>query len=208
MKIFINFIFLLDLITNENGQLERDESASEYLNKLKSFLEKNKAQKLMVDWQDGGINTEKYENHQNYINEFVEKFTINCLKSIDYFYNLQLNSEEIVRLTLNSKDNVKKIIGKITSLQINLDDLYKEVLYHSKFCEYKFRLFVERDDVFSKIKLYFQSTSRNKPCCIHAASGGGKTSLLAMLAKKISSNWLEDVFINCEPAILIRFLGN
>jgi hypothetical protein len=199
---------LQDLITNKNGQIERDESASEYLNKLKSFLEKNKAQKLMVDWQDGGINTEKYESHQNYINEFVEKFTINCLKSIDYFYNLQLNSEEIVRLTLNSKDNVKKIIGKITSLQINLDDLYKEVLYHSKFCEYKFRLFVERDDVFSKIKLYFQSTSRNKPCCIHAASGGGKTSLLAMLAKKISSNWLEDVFTNCEPAILIRFLGN
>jgi hypothetical protein len=199
---------LQDLITNKNGQIERDESASEYLNKLKSFLEKNKAKKLMVDWQDGGINTEKYESHQNYINEFVEKFTINCLKSIDYFYNLQLNSEEIVRLTINSKDNIKKIIGKITSLPINLDDLYKEVLYHSKFCEYKFRLFVERDDVFSKIKLYFQSTSRNKPCCIHAASGGGKTSLLAMLAKKISSNWLEDVFTNCEPAILIRFLGN
>ena len=176
---------------NANNEFEFDVFARQSLEELKRFIEANgRLKRFKLDWQDGGV------TNQDYINDFVETFTNECIQSIK---NLKLKENSTLRQ--------HKVFGLWSGLEINVEVLFKEVLHHWKFCEYKLKMFIEREEVFIKIKEYFKSTSRNRPLCLHASSGEGKTSLLAMLAKKLSSKWLNDVFTNYEPTIVIRFLG-
>ncbi|XP_033746932.1 NACHT domain- and WD repeat-containing protein 1-like [Pecten maximus] len=79
--------------------------------------------------------------------------------------------------------------------------LILECCQHVSFCQQKCGNFCGRETTLANVEAYIRSTS-TKPLIIHGASGCGKTSLMAMVARLIPS-WMS----NTNPAIVLRFIG-
>lgn len=152
-----------------------------------------------IDWADGGINTNTNKSHDEYLKQFAEDFTQECINSIDSLIRDSNLSSQI-------SQSKSFIYGKVTNSQINLNAILDEAKHHSSFCQYKLKSYVERDFIVKNFKSYLSSQNRNKPFCLHSNSGCGKTSILACLAKKLFQNEFKDVGI-VNPAVIFRFLG-
>ena len=104
-------------------------------------------------------------------------------------------------------NDMKKLIVDESSLAESgeRDDLYLEVLHHAHFAEKKLQVFCGREDTLNKINHLLQSNSSkqnsNQPIIVYAASGYGKTSLMAKVASLIPK-WKS---VDC--CVILRFLG-
>lgn len=130
-----------------------------------------------VVWLPGGIDLGEYhEPHQEYISEFCESF-----------------KSDMINLIQRALDDQKRISGD--------NESYHEILHHLHFCVQKCVLFCGQQDTLEKIQQITKENNSRKPIVIHASSGIGKTSLLAMIMKQLSS-WFSDNYLS-----VIRFLG-
>ncbi|XP_056017514.1 uncharacterized protein LOC125672012 [Ostrea edulis] len=162
-------------VNSEVQRLQRD-----LTEKLTSKTKSRHTHKHTVIWQPQGINPEIYQEHALYLNEFCEEFYNDCIKMIDLA--LEKRRSQIRKREFRSK--------------------FPDVLHHLHFCRTKCRTFCGQDIVLRRMKEYILDVSMNKPLVVHAPSGNGKTSVLAMVMKNLRG-WLTD-----ENYIgIIRFLG-
>ena len=82
------------------------------------------------------------------------------------------------------------------------DELVKEVSLHSTTCKDKSRVFYGREAVIDAIVQHIddESEDRKRVLVVHGASGCGKTSIMAVAAKKIKDN-------HPDYPVILRFLG-
>lgn len=81
--------------------------------------------------------------------------------------------------------------------------MYSEILHHLHVCNNFIKLFKGREEILEKIRQYIFSEERNQPFSMYGISGSGKSSILAKAASQIKP-WVGK---NCEPILIIRFLG-
>ena len=152
---------------------------ADLVKKVQAKLGKNRVISLSTPWQEGGIDPEKFPDHQQYIMQFCSHFL-----------------DKVTDLIVQGIDlRVAKI------RQREWYTLYNEALHHLRFCNSKCESFCGQDDVLKKAKEYILDPSARKPFVIHAPSGAGKTSVMAMIMKRLRS-WLPGGYIG-----IIRFLG-
>ncbi|XP_070570769.1 NACHT domain- and WD repeat-containing protein 1-like isoform X2 [Ptychodera flava] len=157
-----------------------DEEAQALLAKLKrekliSRMSKGIVRKWSVPWTSNGMDPSN-PRHKEYLEALCDEFI----------------------------QSIKQLIEKGSNKQTNKvpdDALYKEVVHHAKFCETKCRSFRGRQSMLESVEEYVKNFSKNKPLCIHGASGSGKTSVMAMVAQS-SRKWLRSTGI-----CVLRFLG-
>ncbi|CAF1388492.1 unnamed protein product, partial [Didymodactylos carnosus] len=127
-----------------------------------------------VPWKSGGINISTCRDHEKYIDDF-------CL----YLHQTIL-------------EHVKKTCANSTTIH----PFYEELTHHAVFCIEKTTIFFGREELMHNIKHYIENvdSSRKTVLAVVADSGGGKTSLMAKLARKIH-DWYP------SGAVIIRFLG-
>ncbi|CAI9735288.1 and WD repeat domain-containing 2-like [Octopus vulgaris] len=159
-----------------NKKKQVDEEAKELLENCIARLESEKMVTSAFDviWLPGGIDIGEYhEPHQEYISEFCETF----------------------------KSDMINLIQQALDDQNRIAEDYYEILHHLHFCVQKCALFCGQQDTLEKIQQITKENNLRKPIVIHAPSGVGKTSLLAMIMKQLSS-WFSDNYL-----AVIRFLG-
>ena len=147
--------------------------------KIPNKLTKNNIHVYKVPWQDGGISPDKHEAHQLYIDDLCKQFTYQVISMIE--------AEKHLRQS-----------------QIPISEYYTyfdELLHHLYFCKTKCENFKGRKDILKNVEEYLHEKKNNKPLVIHAESGVGKTSVMAMIMKHLSK-WFGS---NCIR--IIRFLG-
>eukprot|EP00106_Octopus_bimaculoides_P007542 XP_014774984.1 PREDICTED: NACHT and WD repeat domain-containing protein 2-like [Octopus bimaculoides] len=162
-----------------NKKKQVDEEARELLENCIARLESEKmiTNAFDVIWLPGGIDLGEYhEPHQEYISEFCEAF-----------------KSDMINLIQRALDDQNRISEDYLS--------YYEILHHLHFCVQKCALFCGQQDTLEKIQQITKENNSRKPIVIHAPSGVGKTSLLAMIMKQLPS-WFSDNYL-----AVIRFLG-
>ncbi|XP_064620122.1 NACHT domain- and WD repeat-containing protein 1-like [Lineus longissimus] len=152
-------------------------------NGMQSKLPDKNIRKFALNWEAGGIDPEKHEEHEKYINDFCSGFV-----------------EDIRWLVLEYKRKLEKKAAKYGK---TLGPLLSEVHHHLRFCNMKCEIFYGREDEIKVVQMYLQNetSSNKKPFVLYAPSGSGKTALMAMLAKR-TKEWLGK-----ESVVMIRFLG-
>ena len=160
---------------------KQDYEAQDLLSKLKSdrvlqTLGENNVTHFKIPWSNGGINASD-RFHEEYLNNFCNKFESDVQRLID----------KSLQYTANEK-------AKESSL-------YKEVLHHSWFCQDKCIAFRGRQDVLEKIESFLKDFEKTQPLVIYGASGSGKTSIMAAVAKS-TKEWLGN-----GSVCIFRFLG-
>ena len=152
---------------------------TDLVKRVKAKLGKDHVLSLSTPWQEGGIDPEKFPEHQAYIMQFCNHF---------------LN--QVTALIMQGIDQREAKIR-----QREWYTLYNEALHHLRFCNSKCESFCGQDDILRKAKEYILDLSVRKPFVIHAPSGAGKTSVMAMIMKRLR-DWLPGGYIG-----IIRFLG-
>ena len=102
---------------------------------------------------------------------------------------------------IESADDDREYRGKLFS-KIGYYSDYNEILHHLHFCDLKCRTFCGQDDILESVRKYILDSSMRKPLVIHAPSGHGKTSIMAMIMQSLS-----DWYKNRPHVRIIRFLG-
>jgi hypothetical protein len=149
------------------------------VDKVKATLGKDRIHEMTSAWHEGGIDPEKFLEHQQYISQFCQHF----LNDIISLINQGIDQRQ----------------AKIRQREWYTN--YNEALHHLRFCNSKCISFCGQDSVLQRAKEYVTDPSMRKPFVIHAQSGAGKTSVMAMIMKSLNK-WLPGDFIG-----IIRFLG-
>lgn len=157
-----------------------DEDAVALLNNLKSqvqnILTDENTKKYDVRWHgEDGMSPGESEEHRLYIEQLCCDFFEVLVEMID-----------------------KGIEEK--SKQSFDDDLIGEISEHAITCLEKSKTFYGRNDVLDSILQHVESSKANRVLVIHGESGSGKTSILAVAARKIKE-------IHPEAPVILRFLG-
>ncbi|KAH9502559.1 hypothetical protein Btru_068995 [Bulinus truncatus] len=171
-----------DLINN-HGEPEADLHAESQIRSLKeelhSTLNPSNIVSYTVPWQPGGINPEKFTVHKEYISQFCSDFVTKVKSMID-----------------------SDVLAKESSIrQGEYYSSFEEILHHAHFCRIKSETFCGQSDTLGKIKEYILDPANRKPFVIHAQSGAGKTSVMAMAMNSLKL-WIKEDNIG-----IIRFLG-
>ncbi|GAB1609425.1 NACHT and WD repeat domain-containing protein 2-like, partial [Argonauta hians] len=168
----------VDFVENNKKKII-DEEAKELLDNCITRLEAVKMISSVFDviWLPGGIDLGEYhEPHQEYITKFCEIF-----------------QSSIISLIQQALDEKNRQAEDYRSIH--------EVLHHLHFCVKKCELFCGQEDILEKIRQIVDENKIRKPLVIHAASGIGKTSLLAMIMKRLPF-WFSNDYL-----AVVRFLG-
>ena len=158
-----------------------DTEAVSMLDKLKdnliSRLPKSSITEYDVKWYgEQCINPSENEEHKAYVDRFCQDF-------YDTLVNMINNGIEEKK-----RSNID-------------DDLVKEISMHAATCQEKSRIFFGRKVIIDAIiKHVSDSNEENRILVVHGASGCGKTSIMAVAAKKIKKA-LPKV------PVILRFLG-
>ncbi|XP_076445390.1 NACHT domain- and WD repeat-containing protein 1-like [Babylonia areolata] len=170
-------------ILKKDGQPHEDKDTgamiTDLLGKVKGKLNGNNVVSLSTQWHEGGIDPEKFPEHEQYISQFCSTF----LSRVSSLINQGLDQRQ----------------AKVR--QREWYTRYNEVLHHLRFCNSKCESFCGQDEVLMKAKEYVLDFSTRKPFIIHAPSGAGKTSVMAMIMKSLKT-WLPGGHVG-----MIRFLG-
>ncbi|KAK3090332.1 hypothetical protein FSP39_010994 [Pinctada imbricata] len=169
---------------NTNGKMERNEDIrrlqSELKEKVKKKMGNTGIKEFKVTWRDGGINPKLHKDHEMYLDQFCKEL-----------YNGVVNLTENAVLRQQNKIRYSDYYSE-----------YQEVLHHLHFCQVKCETFCGREDVLQSIKGYLNDASMRKPLVLHASSGGGKTSVMAMAMKSLKTWYKGKSYVG-----VIRFLG-
>ncbi|KAJ8318731.1 hypothetical protein KUTeg_003822 [Tegillarca granosa] len=133
-----------------------------------------------VPWKHGGINPKDHKDHSEYMNKFCSNFIQDVTN--------------MVQLALHEKEE------KIRTSEYYSD--YQEILHHLHFCSMKCQAFCGQEESLLMAKEYIFNDTSRKPFILHAPSGAGKTSVMAMIMNSMSE-W----FKGKEHICVIRFLG-
>ncbi|CAL1546622.1 unnamed protein product, partial [Lymnaea stagnalis] len=136
-------------------------------------------QSYSVQWRDGGIQPDSHTEHREYLTRFCSDFVTGVKSLIDMD---ALTRDSLIR-------------------QREYYSLYTEILHHSHFCKLKSEAFCGQQETLEHIKDYILDPTNRKPFVIHAQSGAGKTSVLAMAMNSLKL-WIKEKHIG-----IIRFLG-
>lgn len=147
---------------------------------LKSTLSPHVFEEFSVAWKPGGIQPEKHSDHSRYIELFCTRFFKETVAMIQHAHKNYLPQ---IRFS-----------GWYTD--------YQELIHHLQFCRQKCETFCGQQEVLDVVKDYILKDKTQKPFVIHAPSGGGKTSLMAMIMNSLTS-WLSKT----KHIAVIRFLG-
>ena len=93
-------------------------------------------------------------------------------------------------------------VGSALAKQTTVDPIAVEAATHLTFASNRGQLFFGREHLVQKGKMYLSKKLHNNPFVIYGASGSGKTSVLASLALKATSE-----FSSVAPILLTRFCG-
>ena len=167
----------IDMVGNEVDQGARDLLSDLCNRKIPSYLDKSNLRHYNAVWTENGLSTDGCEENAIYLDKFCEDFVCDMKRLI----NLQLEKHER--------------LGACASL-------YQEVLHHAKFAQTKCASFCGREDLLKDIEGRIRELGGStEPLVIHAGSGCGKTSVMAMVAK-LSKEWLGSSAVS-----ILRFLG-
>ncbi|XP_052082166.1 uncharacterized protein LOC127719866 isoform X2 [Mytilus californianus] len=126
-----------------------------------------------ITWQEKGLNP-GFKEHSDYL----DKITDDAEKKL----------KQLIDNTIRADKKNKQ------------DNLRLEVKQHLVFCQSKCADFKGKKNTLEAVHNYIKSDKRH-PLVIHGESGSGKTSLMAMIAKK-ANDWLDG-----KATVVIRFLG-
>ncbi|XP_048740917.2 NACHT and WD repeat domain-containing protein 2-like [Ostrea edulis] len=159
------------------GPEEKWQNTRKLLKHLKQNMENvlpmNNVHEYTIPWSEKGIDP-SLPDHYLYLQEMNDNFEQLMISKID---------QAIVKRELDDDE----------------DPLFEECLQHLEFCKRKCQAF-GREDELQKIKNYVQGASKY-PYVVHASSGAGKTTIMAMAASQAKS-WLTD-----SASIVIKFIG-
>ncbi|XP_064598836.1 uncharacterized protein LOC135465527 [Liolophura sinensis] len=168
----------IDFSSSEREQTQKRVLLKELAQKkLPAVLGASQIHSHVVHWTEKGIDPEGNEDHKKYIDDLCEDFDKTITDMI----------------TTGIDERNKHAIA---------DDLYEEVLQHTRFAQAKCRSFHGRDEMLETIKAYILGTSRS-PLVVHGSSGSGKTSVMAKAAMSAKS-WVDG---GSKGVIILRFLG-
>ncbi|KAJ8019859.1 NACHT domain- and WD repeat-containing protein 1 [Holothuria leucospilota] len=164
---------------DENGDIKTE--SQELLNKLKtsflpSKLPASSIHQYQIPWRPTGVDP-NFSEHAQYLIDITQQFYDSMVAMID-----------------------KRLCQRSKVKSAHLKAFYEELLHHSSFRENKCRSFRGRDDIFEAVEKFLEIKS-SKPCVIHGISGSGKTSVMAMIAKRAKN------FIKANVVCVLRFLG-
>ncbi|KAK3090305.1 hypothetical protein FSP39_010788 [Pinctada imbricata] len=167
-----------------NDQMARNEEVrrlqAELKERIKRKMGKTGIKEFKVTWRDGGINPKLHKDHEMYLDQFCKEL-----------YSGVVNLTENAVLRQQNKIRYSEYYSE-----------YQEVLHHLHFCQVKCETFCGREDVLQSIKGYLNDASMRKPLVLHAASGGGKTSVMAMAMKSLKTWYKGKSYVG-----VVRFLG-
>ncbi|KAL8575770.1 hypothetical protein ACOMHN_004957 [Nucella lapillus] len=170
-------------IMKKDGKPQEDKETkamiTDLIGKVQAKLNKNNTVPLSTQWREGGIDPEKFPEHKQYVSQFCSHF----LSKVTSLINEGLDQRQ----------------AKIRQREWYTQ--YNEVLHHLRFCNSKCESFCGQDEVLAAAKDYILDSSARKPFIIHAPSGAGKTSVMAMIMKSLKT-WLPGGHVG-----IIRFLG-
>ena len=148
--------------------------------KIPAALSKKNIYHFSVDWKEGGVDQNKHPQHNTYLKKFAASVVSN------------VESQIKTAITMKQK----------TIPQSEYYTEFDEGLHHLNFCKMKCDLFKGQGEMLLKIKSYLETNNkRRKPLVIHAESGIGKTSLMAMAMNSIHE------WFGSDCVRMIRFLG-
>ncbi|XP_033743457.1 NACHT domain- and WD repeat-containing protein 1-like [Pecten maximus] len=171
-------------IKDNNGELEVDTEIeslrNQLLSKIKKKLKGSNCHDYEIPWMSGGVDPNANVPHGKYIESFCNDF--------------QSDMKGLI------KDGMADYLPKIRFSGWYTD--YAELIHHLQFCNTKCETFCGQADVLDSVKSYILTDTSRKPLVLHAPSGAGKTSIMAMIMKNLSS-W----FKKKNHVAVIRFLG-
>ncbi|XP_069125170.1 uncharacterized protein [Argopecten irradians] len=171
-------------IKDNNGKLEIDKEIeglrNELFGKIKKKLKESNCNLYEIPWISGGVDPNANVPHGKYIESFCEDF--------------QSDMKALI------KSGMSDYLPKIRFSVWYTD--YAELIHHLQFCNTKCETFCGQDDVLENVKSYILTDTSRKPLVLHAPSGAGKTSIMAMIMKNLST-W----FKMKKHVAVIRFLG-
>ena len=168
-------------VYEDEDSLSFDHQAQKRLAKLRDILKKylpdENLKAYQLPWTGNGIDWENSDEHQTYLNSFIEDFIVGVKK-----------------LILNAKDQWK--------IKNKNGHLYGELLEHSRQCLYHARAFGERREEMQKVHEFVKNTEMNAaPLIVSGKSGAGKSAFIASLIRHYKE-WLGKHCIT-----VFRFLG-
>ncbi|XP_063410138.1 NACHT and WD repeat domain-containing protein 2-like isoform X2 [Mytilus trossulus] len=164
----------LSRFTECNGPVEKVKTLLEDLKgDLSRKLPSENILSYNITWREKGLNPD-FKEHSDYL----DKITDDAEKKLKQLINDMIRAEK-----KNKQDNLRL-----------------EVKQHLLFCQSKCADFKGKEDTLKAVHNYIKSDKRH-PLVIHGESGSGKTSLMAMIAKK-TNEWLDG-----KATVVIRFLG-
>ena len=150
--------------------------------KVRKALGKANFHQYTLPWMENGIDPSQNSEHRDYVDTFTKHFLEEVMRLIDAGLVIQSQGTENVKAS-----------EYYTS--------YTELLQHLHFCNLKCQTFRGRDTALERARIYLQDSHARKPLIIHAESGVGKTSVMAMIGSQVPK-WLDGGSIR-----VIRFLG-
>ena len=151
--------------------------------KVKQKIDQKYLHDYTLKWMPSGIDPGASGEHRSYLNKFCEDFYSdikNMMESVD-----------------DERELRRKVFRKVRFYRN-----YNEVLHHLHFCNIKSRTFCGQENILGSVKEYILNSSIRKPLVIHAPSGNGKTSVMAMIMQNLPK------WYNTNPYVgIIRFLG-
>ncbi|XP_048248137.1 NACHT domain- and WD repeat-containing protein 1-like isoform X1 [Haliotis rufescens] len=170
-------------ITDSQGKKTVDKNIAALqkasISKIVNILGPQNCKTFNVPWKSGGVDPVGNPEHRSYIKDFSLKLT-----------------QDVTNMIMLAK--------KERSSHIRQREYYcglDETLHHLHFCKSKCETFCGQEDILQKVKDHILSGQSRQPLTIWAESGAGKTSVMAMVMKKLKS-WIKGEYIG-----MIRFLG-
>ena len=157
-----------------------DEDAVSLLNDLKSRVEGAldgvNINKYDIKWHgEDGVNQKENEDHKLYISQLCTEF-----------YDVLVDM-----INKGIEDKAKQNLD---------DDLLKEIAEQAVTCQEKSKTFYGRKEILDSIIEHVEKGNESRTLVVHGESGCGKTSIMAVAARKIKD-------LHPEIPIILRFLG-
>lgn len=172
-------LFLYSFCDIKEGQADKE--AKDLLDQFKlefvpTVLSNSNIQRHQLNWTPNGIDLES-KVHQKYLQDINAHF-------------LTWVKAQVGRAKKQSKN-----------LDLANDPLLSEVIHHANFCAFKCNTFRGCDETLQEIFLRIVISEESKPLVLHGASGSGKTSMVAMVAKQAKNTH------GMNMNVVLRFLG-
>ena len=180
---------------------------------LRKNLDKGKS-RMFIDKAGDGLDTEAVSLLDKLKSDLEAKLTESSIKE----YNIKWHGEQCINPTEDEehKAYIDKFCQDFYDTLINMidsgiedkkearidDNLVKEISLHATTCQEKSRIFFGREAIIDSIVKYVsdESLETKRILVVYGASGCGKTSIMAVAAKKIKE-------IHPDVPIILRFCG-